>query len=786
MKHTNHPPCRRQRRPAWVRVRGSGIRLVLLACSLAALGTTAPPATATESGNAVSKHLPPDLPEPVSSFGAVSVGDDLYVFGGHLGRAHAFSLANTSGAFHRWRWGSDEQQWQALPPQEPAQSPGLATWQGRVYLVGGLLARNAPDEDNDLVSLARALVFDPEADRWQALPDLPAGRSSHDVVVHQGRLFALAGWNMGGRDGRTQWHGRSVMLDLEQAEAGGEWVEFDQPFRSRGFQAAVWRDQIWLLGGMDQANETSATLWRLDPETLTWHEGSELPTEAPFHAFGAGLTATDDALLAVIGDGEVWRLTDPQGEWQSMGELEQPRLFPRLVHSPDGRVLVLGGSVMAAGTVDSVEWLPGHGAGSDKATGHEPAAEGHSATAAADDQAATGDDQGRLWWPDYRGPARDGVVPDDMDELTWPEQWPAAGPEVRWSAELGSGLSGLTVAGERVIGSGHVDGRDLVRALDLDTGAVLWEFGHETPASPHPMPIVPPGPASTPVVDGGQVFSLSREGRLHVLSLDDGELLWSTHLVEDHGGERPVYGYAGTPWVGAEQVFIEGGGGASNLLLDRHSGEVVWRTGDRPAGYASARAIEHEGRPALVVFKGNALVVLDMTDGSELAAWPWQTTDYCNCATPLVTGDGRFFIGSTNDRGAAMVGWDGDGEAVVHWQVPRPALLFNSATAWGDQLIGFHDRTRGASGILVALDKDTGAERWTFEELERGTFVRHGDRLLVLTASGELANLTLQQDGVTETARAQVLPARCWVAPALAPGAVIVRNNDGRAVCLQW
>lgn len=742
--------------------------------------------------------LPPDLPEAVSSFGAVSVDDHLYVFGGHLGRAHAFSLENTSGAFHRWPWDSDAAGWQSLPPQEPAQSPGLAAWDGRVYLVGGLLARNAPDEDNDLISLDRALAYDPEAGEWRRLPDLPAGRSSHDVVVHEGRLFALAGWAMGGRDGRTSWHSRSVVLDLHDLgnpDAG--WVEFDQPFRLRGFQSTVWRDHIWLLGGMDQANETSAMLWRLDPANLTWHETSELPTEAPFHAFGAGLTVAGDALVAVIGDGEVWRLEDPEGDWQPVARLQKPRLFPRLVHSPNGRVLVLGGSVMATGTVDSVEWLPTADADVDAADGDNPDPEtpdnaatddrAPAASADAGDAPATGaGDQHAAWWPDYRGPARDGVVPDELDQLAWPDQWPAAGPGIRWTAELGAGLSGLTVTCDRVIGSGHVDGRDVVRALDLETGGLLWEFGHDTPASPHAMPIVPPGPASTPVVAGDQVFTLSREGRLHALSLEDGELQWSTRLVEDHGGERPVYGYAGTPWVGDDHVFVEGGGEASNLLFDRRSGDVVWRAGDRPAGYASARRIEHDGKPALLVFKGDALVVIDLADGGELVAWPWQTNDYCNCATPVVAGGDRYFIGSTNDRGAAMVGRDGDGRPVVHWQVPRPALLFNSAVAWRDQLIGFHDRTRGATGILVGLDAATGEERWTFEELERGTFVRHGDRLLVLTASGELASLDLEQTGASETARAQVLPGRCWVAPALAPGAVIVRNNDGRTVCLQW
>src|SRR5262245_14148188 len=82
----------------------------------------------------------PVLPEAVTSFGAVTVDDWLYVFGGHKGERHEYAAATVSGSFWRLRL-SDGRTWEALPPSTPAQGLPLVTHRGYVYRIGGMAAR---------------------------------------------------------------------------------------------------------------------------------------------------------------------------------------------------------------------------------------------------------------------------------------------------------------------------------------------------------------------------------------------------------------------------------------------------------------------------------------------------------------------------------------------------------------------------------------------------------------------------------------------------------------------
>ena len=43
----------------------------------------------------------PDLPKPVSSFGAVACDGFVYVYGGHSGKVHSYSSDTTLNTFHR-------------------------------------------------------------------------------------------------------------------------------------------------------------------------------------------------------------------------------------------------------------------------------------------------------------------------------------------------------------------------------------------------------------------------------------------------------------------------------------------------------------------------------------------------------------------------------------------------------------------------------------------------------------------------------------------------------------
>src|SRR5688572_21754446 len=77
------------------------------------------------------------LPEAVTSFGAVTSDEWLYVFGGHKGERHDYSADMVSGSFHRLKL-SDGRTWQSLPPAPAAQGLALVAHNGYIYRIGGM------------------------------------------------------------------------------------------------------------------------------------------------------------------------------------------------------------------------------------------------------------------------------------------------------------------------------------------------------------------------------------------------------------------------------------------------------------------------------------------------------------------------------------------------------------------------------------------------------------------------------------------------------------------------
>lgn len=149
--------------------------------------------------------------------GAVGVwtGDELVVWGGAHGDGGRGETAPADGAAYNPR----TNRWRMLPVA-PLTGRIYATafvLNGRIVILGG---RPAMSTATDYVRVDAA-EYDPQADRWERLPDLPA-TPGHDVD----RVIA------GPRDGRLyavlQWHRTTPNSDNSYSETGGyDAVEYD-------------------------------------------------------------------------------------------------------------------------------------------------------------------------------------------------------------------------------------------------------------------------------------------------------------------------------------------------------------------------------------------------------------------------------------------------------------------------------------------------------------------------------------------------------------------------------
>src|SRR5687767_15528371 len=75
-------------------------------------------------------------------------------------------------------------------------------------------------------------------------------------------------------------------------------------------------------------------------------------------------------------------------------------------------------------------------------------------------------------WPQWRGPARDGVA----SAFTVPTAWPAQLTK-KWEATVGAGHSSPLISGNRVVVHTRQGTREIVAAYDLESGNQLWQQG---------------------------------------------------------------------------------------------------------------------------------------------------------------------------------------------------------------------------------------------------------------------------------------------------------------------
>jgi YHS domain-containing protein len=286
----------------------------------------------------------------VSSFGAAVADDWLYVYGGHSGRTHQYSTEAVVGTFHRLKL-SDPRAWEELPGGPIAQGLALVAHGGKLYRIGGMQPRNKPGEPADNHSLATCARYDPATRKWEALPDLPAGRSSHDAVVLGDRIVVVGGWRMTGAGTKPTWHDTALVLDLNDKPL--RWRAIAQPFRRRALTAAAHDGKVFILGGLTDEGEMDLGVDVYDPKRGSWTTGPSLPGPIR-NGFTPASCVAGGRLFVSTADGKVSRLSEKGNAWEEVGRLRQPRSVHRMV-SADEELLVAVGGASRAGNVALTE-----------------------------------------------------------------------------------------------------------------------------------------------------------------------------------------------------------------------------------------------------------------------------------------------------------------------------------------------------------------------------------------------------------------------------------------------
>ncbi len=373
-------------------------------------------------------------------------------------------------------------------------------------------------------------------------------------------------------------------------------------------------------------------------------------------------------------------------------------------------------------------------------------------------------------WPNWLGPNTTGrsaeTVPEKVD-LT----------RRAWEAELGIGFSSVSVAGGRVYSMGHARGTETLWCYSENDGKLIWADSYDAALMPN---LHEGGPGSTPAVNDGVVYAMSKDGQLRVYSAENGELIWKNNMMKLAGMRRaPEWGFTASPLIIGDQVLVEAG---ATFSFDRKTGDLIWQGEKYRPAYGTAQVFESGGRKYLASLKTDGLVIMDPANGKTLGFESWRTSFQTNATTPLLTKEGMLFLSTGYDRGCALFRFDGEKLSKLYENKNMSNHMGNSVLIDG-YLYGFDGTAhRGRPVEFTCIDAANGEKIWHFEDLKYGSVIGAGKDLIVLTEAGELLIGAASPKGFEPRMRAVILPGRCWTPPVFANGKIYARNAAGKLV----
>lgn len=369
-------------------------------------------------------------------------------------------------------------------------------------------------------------------------------------------------------------------------------------------------------------------------------------------------------------------------------------------------------------------------------------------------------------WPRFLGPNGDGRAPDKNLNKDWTNRPPVQ----LWKVPMNDGgFSGPAIADGILYIVDHKDGKDVVRAMNAATGQDVWSYAYQdAQGSNYGFT------QSTPLVDNGKLYVVSRLGQVFCFNAATGTPVWGTNLIRDYGARLPDWQMAWSPFIDEDKLIcIPGAADGTVLALHKDTGKFIWKGGgtDKP-GYATPVLTTINGVCQYVVFAATSVNGVEAATGKLLWTFPWQTAYNVNAATPIV-GENYVFITSNYNRGGAFWEITPEGPKKL-WENRNIQSHFNTPVAIDGLLYSTTD-----PGKLVCVDPwDNGKVRWQQQGFGKGGLIEVDGVLLVLDGNnGELAMVKVNPDAYQELGRFTPLGGQSWTAPVVADGKLYVRNQ---------
>ncbi len=386
--------------------------------------------------------------------------------------------------------------------------------------------------------------------------------------------------------------------------------------------------------------------------------------------------------------------------------------------------------------------------------------------------------RGSAFWPQWRGPTRDG----QFEGEAWPDSLDAEHLEPRWRVELEPSYSGPLAVEDRIFVTETVAAeQERVSALARSDGRVLWQA-----VWPGAMRVPFFARANgdwiraTPAWDGACLYVAGMRDLLVCLDGQDGSERWRVDFMAEVGTALPSFGFVSSPLVLGDSVYVQAGGGFCRL--EKQTGKLLWRTlvdggGMWGSAFSSPYFATLHGVPQILVQTRERLAGVCPETGDVHWSVEVEAFRGMNILTPTVFEDQLFT--SSYGGGSWLFALDGEDPADPVRVVWRNRLQgYMSSPIIRDGHAYLHLRNRR----FACLDLTTGKERWVTRPFGGyWSLVANQDQLLALDETGDLYLIRLNPEEF-ELQDSRKLTDNSWAHLAVAGQEVLIRDLAGLTV----
>ncbi len=380
-------------------------------------------------------------------------------------------------------------------------------------------------------------------------------------------------------------------------------------------------------------------------------------------------------------------------------------------------------------------------------------------------------------WTKWRGPAGDGSSP----ETNWSSELLST-DNIIWKTKVGMGHSAIVVKGDKLYTTGNYmladsSYKDVVVCLNTETAKEIWKY--EFACAEHEDP----GPFSSPMIDEGHLYTLSREGHLFCFDAENGSLIWMQNLLEKgytKSNEEFENQYSSTPSIHNNLIILNQN--HHGIAFNKMSGDLVWTSEIQKNGLSTPVFCEFNQKTYMVIQNDKNTMLVNPENGEQ--SWALD----CNSAADPIVIDDKLIVPSYKGFRKYIMQTD---KAELVWTNTAPKCSFQSFVRNGDYIYGF------GHGNIQCISLEDGSVKWK-QKMKGGSLIIANGILIILEKEGKLSMAEASPEAYKEISSLQAITnpeaiqhpegyrrwSACWTNPVLCNGKIYLRNTYGDLVCV--